>query len=169
MEQRVEIIRDARSGDAGQICLIYDHYILDTIITFEERPVPVEEMQQRIVQTTASLPWLVLEVDGRIEGYAYASAWRSREAYRFSVESTIYLHHACIGKGYGKRLYAALIAALQSRNLHSIVGVIALPNEKSVALHERLGFHQVALLQQIGRKFDQWVDVGLWQLILPLC
>jgi L-amino acid N-acyltransferase YncA len=162
----VVTIRDVKLGDAEAISHIYNHYVINTIVSFEDLPVPAEEMKQRIMQTTSNLPWLVIEEAGHINGYAYASSWKSRGAYRFCAESTIYLHPACIGKGYGRKLYEALISTLHSRNLHCVIGVIALPNEKSVALHEGLGFHQVAHLQQIGRKFDQWIDVGFWELIL---
>jgi phosphinothricin acetyltransferase len=124
-------------------------------------------MEQRIAETLAvPLPWLVAEVSGQIVGYAYASKWKGRCAYRFSVESTVYIDPACIGKGFGLRLYSALIDAIRALSMHAAIGGIALPNAQSVGLHERLGFKKVAHFEQVGYKQDRWVDVGYWQLML---
>jgi L-amino acid N-acyltransferase YncA len=160
------MIREARTEDAEAICKIYNHYIINTIITFEEEPVSLGEMKDRILRVTLTFPWLVSEKNGIVNGYAYVANWKTRSAYRFSVESTIYLHPDFIGKGLGRKLYASLISDLRNRSLHSVIGVIALPNESSVALHERLGFQKVAHLKEVGWKFNQWIDVGYWQLIL---
>jgi L-amino acid N-acyltransferase YncA len=159
------MIRNVKIEDAGAICDIYNHYVQNTFITFEEDPVPVDEMRSRIADLTPSLPWLVSEENGKVVGYAYASQWKSRCAYRFSVESTIYLHADFIGKGLGKRLYESLISELRNRSFHGTIGGIALPNEGSVALHESLGFVKVAHFREVGRKFGRWVDVGYWQLL----
>jgi L-amino acid N-acyltransferase YncA len=160
------MIREARTEDEEAICKIYNHYIINTIITFEEEPVSLGEMKDRILRVTLTFPWLVSEKNGIVNGYAYVANWKTRSAYRFSVESTIYLHPDFIGKGLGRKLYASLISDLRNRSLHSVIGVIALPNESSVALHERLGFQKVAHLKEVGWKFNQWIDVGYWQLIL---
>jgi L-amino acid N-acyltransferase YncA len=160
------MIRNVNIEDAGAICDIYNHYVLNTTITFEEEPVSIKEMQGRIVEVTASLPWSVSEESGKVIGYAFASNWKSRCAYRFSVESTVYLHPDFIGKGIGRRLYESLISELRNRSLHGVIGGIALPNEGSVALHERLGFIKVAHFKEVGLKFGQWIDVGYWQLLL---
>lgn len=123
-------------------------------------------MKQRIENVSASLPWYVEEQDGEILGYAYATPWRVRSAYRFSVESTVYVAASHAGKGIGKRLYQTLIADLRQRGIHVVLGGIAQPNVASVALHESLGFEKVAHFKDVGRKFEQWVDVGYWELRL---
>jgi L-amino acid N-acyltransferase YncA len=158
------MIREARPEDAEAMCRIYNHYVINTIITFEEEPISLKEMKDRIVKVTRTLPWLVWEENGTVNGYAYASNWKTRSAYRFSVESTIYLHPDVIGRGLGRKLYASLLSELRSRFLHCVIGVIALPNESSVALHERLGFQKVAHFKEVGWKFNHWIDVGCWQL-----
>jgi phosphinothricin acetyltransferase len=124
-------------------------------------------MAQRVSDVQdAGLPWLVLEVEGRVRGYAYATRWRVRPAYRNSVESTVYLEHDAAGSGWGTDLYLALIDALRGKGLHLVIGGIALPNERSIALHEKLGFAKVAHFSEVGFKFGQWHDVGYWQLRL---
>jgi L-amino acid N-acyltransferase YncA len=161
-----EAIRPATRNDAAAICDIYNHYVLNTVISFETEAVSVDEMAARIEETLTQFPWLVYEVEGRIIGYAYASKWRLRRAYQHSVEGSIYLVQDYAGRGVGTLLYQTLINELTKQNVHAVLGGIALPNSGSVALHEKLGFVKVAHLPQIGRKFDQWLDVGYWQLIL---
>jgi len=160
------MIRSVDTEDTEAICSIYNHYVKNTISTFEEKPVSKEEMKDRIAKVTVSLPWIVLEENGEINGYAYASNWKIRSAYRFSVESSIYLRPDFIGKGTGRILYEALISKLSNLSLHTVIGGIALPNESSVALHERLGFIKVAHFKEFGWKFNQWIDVGYWELLL---
>jgi L-amino acid N-acyltransferase YncA len=160
------MIRPAMSQDAAAICAIYNHYIAHSIITFEETSVSADEMAGRIAEISASLPWLVCELDGSIVGYAYASPWKSRCAYRYSVETTVYLAESVTGKGIGSQLYSALLADLRGRSLHSVIGGVALPNAASVALHEKFGFEKVAHFKQVGWKFDRWIDVGYWELML---
>ena len=155
----------AAAGDAGAIAEIYNHYVATSVITFEEVPVSLQEMARRIGEAgSASLPWLVAERQGKVAGYAYASPWKARSAYRFSVEVTVYVDPGRPREGIGRRLYEELLAALRARGIHSAFGVIALPNEASVALHERFGFVKVAHLREVGFKFDRWIDVGYWQL-----
>lgn len=160
------MIRSATIEDAAQLCDIYNHYILQTVITFEEQPVTVEEMAQRVQDTLQNLPWLVWEEGHRLLGFCYASRWKGRCAYRYSAESTIYLRPDAAGKRLGSRLYAALLGELKQRRFHTVIGGIALPNPASVALHERFGFERVAQFKQVGHKFGQWIDVGYWQLLL---
>jgi phosphinothricin acetyltransferase len=160
------MIRACVAADAAAIATIYNHYVLETVITFEEAPVPTAEMAQRIAEVTARFPWLVAEEDDAIVGYAYAAPWKARSAYRFAVESTVYLAPGHRGRGVGTALYRGLIDALRKLDVHCAVGGIALPNVASVALHEKLGFKKIGQFVEIGRKFDRWVDVGYWELIL---
>ena len=160
-------IRAATSADAEAICAVYNHYIAHTTISFEEAPVTPADMAQRITDVNAAnLPWLVLHDGGTLVGYAYATKWRVRQAYRFSVETSVYLDRHHTGKGAGKMLYEALLEELRQRELHLAIAGIAQPNEASVRLHERLGFKKVAHFAEVGRKFGDWIDVGYWQLPL---
>lgn len=159
-------IRPATPDDARVIAAIYNHYVANTVITFEETPVRPAEMARRIRAVIPALPWYVLERDGRLAGYAYASPWRQRSAYRHSVETTIYLDARFAGQGLGLVLYRVLLDDLRHRGLHMAFGVIALPNPASVALHEKCGFTRAGQLSEAGWKFDRWVDVGYWQLML---
>jgi phosphinothricin acetyltransferase len=161
-----ETIRAVTEADSSAICEIYNHYIEHSIITFEETPVAVEEMAVRIGEITAALPWYVFDRAGEVLGYAYASAWKSRCAYRYSAETTVYLAERATGQRIGTRLYERLISELRSKSFHNAIGGIALPNEASVALHESLGFEKVAHFKQVGWKFDRWIDVGYWELLL---
>lgn len=160
------MIRTCTAADSTAIAAIYNHYVRETIITFEETSVTAAEMARRIGETTARFPWLVFEDGGGVVGWAYATAWKSRSAYRFSVESTVYVAASHQRRGIATELYGALLAELKDRGLHSVAGGIALPNPASVALHEKLGFKKVAQFLEVGRKFDRWIDVGYWQLIL---
>lgn len=160
-------IRSASEADAAAITRIYNHYISNTCITFETEVVQASEMALRIGDTLAiPLPWLVAEVDQEIVGYAYASRWKGRCAYRFAVESTIYLDPVKTGKGIGMKLYSDLIEAIRAHSMCSVIGGISLPNEASIRLHESLGFRKVGHFERVGYKLDRWVDVGYWQLQL---
>lgn len=161
------MIRPALASDADAIAHIYNHYIRNTTVTFEEMQVSAQEIAARIEELGAtSLPWLVLEHERKMVGYAYASKWKGRCAYRFSVESTVYLDPAYTGRGLGTSLYAALFAALRDKGMHVVIGGIALPNAASVALHEKLGLEKVAHFKEVGFKFERWIDVGYWQMKL---
>ena len=160
-------IRPAAPADAAAIARIYNYYIRNTVITFEEEPVSTQAMAARVADVqSASLPWLVAETQGAIAGYAYATKWKVRSAYRYSVETSIYLENGSEGRGIGTRLYSELLSLLRAKGVHVAIGGAALPNEASVALHERLGFERVATFRQVGFKHDRWVDVAYWQLML---
>lgn len=160
-------IRDAHVEDAEPFASIYNHFVLTTSISFEEAEVPVIEMAGRIADVQgAGLPWLVAEVDGVVIGYTYATSWRVRHAYRFSVETTVYLAPASAGQGVGTMLYRALLDRLRAGGYHLAIGGIALPNPASIALHEKLGFTKAAEFREVGFKFGRWTDVGYWQLNL---
>ena len=160
------MIREVTDSDTAAICAIYNPYITGTTITFEEEIVPVEVMKGRIAEITKTHPWIVSEIDGRVVGYAYGAPWKTRTAYRHSAESTVYLDSSYCQRGLGTALYRELIERLRKARVHRLMGGIALPNEASVTLHERLGFKKVAHFDEVGWKFGQWIDVAYWQLDL---
>nr|WP_297460247.1 GNAT family N-acetyltransferase [uncultured Halomonas sp.] len=168
--QTVEItLRQADTNDAVALVEIYNHYITSSIATFEEQPITPAEMASRLVGVQdAGLPWWVAldEATGTISGYAYATRWKPRSAYRHSVEASVYLADGMIGRGLGRRLASAVLKSLDECGIHVVLAGIALPNPASVALHEALGFEKVAHLRDVGRKFERWIDVGYWQRVL---
>tara|TARA_B100002003_G_scaffold251997_1_gene299997 strand:- start:6429 stop:6920 length:492 start_codon:yes stop_codon:yes gene_type:complete len=160
------LIRHVIPADAEAIAGIYNWYITNTLITFEEEPVTGDNMSARFAMVTDENPWLVLLDDGKPIGYAYAIDWKARSAYRFSKETTVYLHHEYYGGGRGTRLMKALIDEIRKTPIHVLIAGVALPNEASVALHEKLGFRKIGQFEEVGSKFGGKVDVGYWQLIL---
>ena len=161
------MIRDATAQDAPALCAVYNHYILNTVITFEELPLTAAEFATRIEKVQqAGLPYLVAEENGAVFGFAYASRWKERSAYRFCAEASVYLAHTHTGRGWGTRLYEALFAELRKTPIRVVIGGIALPNPASVALHEKCGMKQVAHYSGVGYKFGQWIDVGSWEIEL---
>ena len=162
------MIRPATPADAAAIAAIYNHFVTNTTVTFEEEPVSSAEMTKRIENVSAlSLPWLVAETEGAVAGYAYAARWHHRHGYRFSVEVTVYLGPAFGGRGLGSRLYQQLFPVLEQQGTRVVMGVIALPNEASIALHEKFGLEKVGHFKGIGMKFGEWIDVGYWQRTFP--
>lgn len=163
-------LRTVERTDAAAIAAIYNHYVNNSTITFEENVVEAEEIAGRIGDVLSRhLPWyLAVEQDITV-GYAYATPWRSRSAYRFAVEVTVYVAQGHTGKGIGTLLYTALLDIVRKDGFHTAIAGIALPNAQSVALHERLGFEKVAHFKQVGFKMDHWIDVGYWQRILDTC
>ena len=164
----VATIRAATAVDAAALARIYNYYITDTIVTFEETPVSAVDMTSRLTETDEQkLPWLVALTGAGVQGYAYASRWKGRCAYRHSVEVTVYIEHEAVGQGLGKQLYAALFDELRRTGMHVAIAGIALPNAASVALHEKYGMRKIAHFSEVGCKFGRWVDVGYWQIVLP--
>lgn len=160
-------LRDATADDAAAIAEIYAHYVLNTTVTFEEEVVAADEIARRIGAVhDAALPWLVATQNGQVVGYAYATPWRPRSAYRFSVEVTVYVADTARGQGHGRALYVALFDRLRARGLHAVLGGITLPNDPSIALHEAMGMTKVAHLPEVGFKFGRWLDVGYWHRLL---
>jgi L-amino acid N-acyltransferase YncA len=158
------MIRPAAPGDCEAIARIYNHYILNTVVTFEEQAIAASDVAQRLkAVTAASLPWLVSQRAGEIVGYAYAGKWNTRSAYRYSVECTVYLDQSATGRGLGSELYDALFPILRRNEKHVVIAGISLPNDASVALHEKFGLKKVAHFGEVGFKFNRWVDVGYWQ------
>lgn len=160
------MIREVANKDIPAICHIYNYYIANTIITFEYEPVDVEEMTRRIEEIKTTLPFIVYESEGGIKGFAYASKWKGRCAYQFSVETTVYTDKDSMGRGIGTALYTALLDDLRQRKFHAAIAGISLPNEPSRKLHEKFGFEKVAQFKEVGYKFNKWIDVGYWELIL---
>lgn len=159
------LIRDADVQDFEKIAEIYNYYIKNSVITFEEELISASDMIERFEKIkSTNLPWLVAQKDGEILGYAYAHFWHERSAYRFTVEPSIYLDSKSTGKGVGKVLYKELLLQLKSLGIKNALSLITVPNDASITLHEKLGFEKVGLLPDVGFKFDKWLSVGFWQL-----
>lgn len=158
-------IRDATADDMAQVQQIYAHHVLSSTTTFEEVPPTVQEMQQRLADIQKQgLPWLVAEHEGRILGYCYATLYRPRPAYRYTIEDSIYLADGESGKGIGKELLAALLERCEQGPWRQIIAVIAgTQNQSSIALHRKLGFAHVGTQPDTGYKFGQWIDVVFMQ------
>ena len=159
-------VRCATLSDAEAIASIYAPYVLETAISFEERPPSAEEMAARIAATLQTHPFLVFEEAGRVLGYANGSAHLARSAYRWSANVSVYTAQDQHRRGIGRALYADLLAILARQGFHSLFAGIALPNEKSVGLHEALGFVHLGTYREVGFKFGRWHDVGYWRLAL---
>lgn len=160
-------IRDADPDrDAAACAAIYAPHVEGSPVSFEERAPSAEEMAARIERYAATHAWLVAERDGRVVGYAYATAFNERPAYRWSAGVSVYVAEGERGRGTGRALYTALFDCLRRRGFRMACAGITLPNEASVALHERLGFEPVGVNREIGWKHGAWRDVGWWQLEL---
>lgn len=156
-------IRPASLDDAAAFAALYNPFVLNTTITYELEAVSTEAMAARILARQAAHAWLTLADGETILGYGYYGSFRERAAYRHVVESSLYLAPAAHGRGLGRALYEALIAHAQAQGYREMIGVIALPNPRSICLHEALGFEQVGLLARSGYKFGQYLDTALWQ------
>lgn len=158
------LIRLAGRADAASIAEVYRPYVEDSRISFEEQAPGAGEMARRILGDRPGFhPWLVAEEDNEIKGFASSSPFRSRPAYRWSVETGIYLAAGAHGRGIGKALLIMLTDLLERQGYVAAIGAIALPNDPSVRLHEALGFVPAGAYRGTGFKFGQWIDVGLWQ------
>ena len=159
-------IRLATSDDAGWIAGIYAPYVRDTVISFEMEPPSAEEMARRIETTLQTYPWLVAEDAGQPLGYAYASPHRTRAAYRWSCDVSVYIAPQAQRRSVGTKLYVRLLDMLEEQGFRNAFAGIALPNAASIALHERLGFTHLGTYRDVGYKLGAWHDVGWWQKIL---
>ncbi|HEX5526205.1 MAG TPA: arsinothricin resistance N-acetyltransferase ArsN1 family B [Solirubrobacterales bacterium] len=160
-------IRDADPPrDATACAAIYAPHVEGSAVSFEERAPSAEEMAARIGRYAATHAWLVAEREGGVVGYAYATAFNERPAYRWSASVSVYIAAESRGQGVGRALYEALFERLRERGFRMACAGITLPNEASVALHERLGFEPVGVNREIGWKQGAWRDVGWWQLEL---
>lgn len=160
------MIRDVLVSDARRIHEIYNKYVVESRATFREQPVSLKEIETQIQKIIENFPWLVYEEDDHIVGYTYADKWKEKTAYRYTVETSIYLDSEYLGKGIGSKLKEAMIKELRNRGFHCVISAISLPNPASVAMCEKFGFQKVGQLREIGYKFDEWIDVGYWQLLL---
>lgn len=149
--------------DAGACAAIYAPFVRDTPVSFEERPPSESEVAQRIATVSGGYPWLVAEVAGEVAGYAYACEHRARVAYRWAADVAVYVAEGRRGQGVGRALYGGLIPLLSRQGLRIACAGITLPNDASVALHERFGFELVGVFRRIGWKAGAWHDVGWWQ------
>lgn len=161
-------LRDATPDDVPAIRAIYAHHVQHGRASFEEVEPTVDDMRLRFAEVRRKgLPYIVAERDGEILGYAYASSYRARSAYRFAIEDSIYIDHRHMGEGLGRALLAELIARCENGPWRQMVAVVALTSSGegagSVAVHERLGFRTVGRLESVGLKHGQWIDTLLMQ------
>lgn len=156
----------AREEDAEQIAAIYAPVVRETAISFEVDPPDAPEMRERIARTVEQYPWLVCETAGEVRGYAYAGAHRTRAAYQWAVDTTVYVHALHRRKGVGRALYTALLGVLPLQRYYNAYAGIALPNPGSVRLHEAVGFVPLGIYHQVGFKLGKWNDVGWWECVL---
>jgi L-amino acid N-acyltransferase YncA len=154
------LIRAALISDASAMLAIYAPVVRDTAISFELEAPTLQEFEERIRKYSKSWAWLVAEVNGEVVGYAYGSSHRERLAYQWSTETTVYVAESARGQGVGNLLYRELMPALAAKGYCNAYAAIASPNVGSVALHEKVGFRSIGVFPSVGRKFDQWHDVG---------
>lgn len=159
MSDRLEI-RPVELSEASLLVDIYAPYVLETAISFEMEPPSVSDFTRRIEQLTADYPWLVATLDSTVVGYAYAGPHRTRAAYQYSVETSVYVAQESHGRQIGFTLYWRLLSELSRREYRNAYAGITLPNAASVALHNKMGFEQIGVFPQVGFKFDCWHDVA---------
>jgi L-amino acid N-acyltransferase YncA len=160
------MIRNVHINDAQQLLDIYNYYVINTVVTFDLEALLLDVFKEKIITISSDYPFIVYEENNEILGYAYGSKFRPKSAYNNTIESTVYLKHGEQGKQIGSKLYSELLSKLKLQNVHVVLGVLTLPNDASVKLHEKFGFIQVAHLKEVGLKFGNWQDVGFWQLTL---
>lgn len=158
-------LRPATPNDAAAIAAIYAPYVVSSAATFETEPPTARDMRTRIQGAADVYPWIVAvdEASGVIMGYAYASVFHRRAAYRFTAETSVYVAGHIQGQGVGRMLYPALIATLREQDFTQALALIALPNDYSIRLHEACGFRRTGVFREVGYKDQRWVDVGIWQ------
>ena len=160
------MIRSVHIDDASALLDIYNYYVLNTTVNFDIDPLSLETFTDKINHIVSEYPYIVYEENNEILGFAYGSRFRPRPAYNYTSESTVYVKHTAHGKQIGSKLYAELIRLLKETDLHTVLGVLTVPNEASINLHEKFGFEQVAHLKEVGLKFGEWQNIGIWQLKL---
>jgi L-amino acid N-acyltransferase YncA len=165
----IRTIRDATTGDLARVAALYGREVRTGTATFELTPPTVDEMAHRFAAVKRhDLPWLVAELDGDFAGYAYASPFRPRPAYRYGVEGSIYVEAEARRHGVGRALLEALVERVRALGLRHVIGAISDSDTSaaSIALHHSLGFRDAGVYRQVGWKFDRWLDVTLMQLDL---
>ncbi|WP_109125525.1 GNAT family N-acetyltransferase [Dyella sp. C11] len=160
------MIRIALADDATAFHDIYTPSVLHGVETFETELPGVDAMRERVVTRLRQYPWIVWEEDGRVLAYAYASRFRERAAYDWIAETSIYVHPDARRRGIARRLYGAQLDAMRLQGINQAVGVITLPGQSSVTMHESMGFTPAGVWRSSGYKLGQWWDVGVWQLQL---
>ena len=160
-------IRAATPDDAGAIAAIYAPHVLTGTVSFETDPPDARQMRTRMAASEGLYPWIVAttgsEEDGGVIGYAYATRFRDRPAYRYVVETSIYVADTAQRQGAGRLLYEALIDTLRAQGFVHAIGALALPNDASITLHESVGFRRAGVYREVGYKHGRWIDVGIWQ------
>jgi phosphinothricin acetyltransferase len=159
------VIRTAVPADAAQVAAIFAHYVMTSVATFEEVPPTAADWQRRLDDLAGwNLPFLAAESDGVVAGFAYASPWRPKPAYRHTVEDTVYISPGCTGRGIGSALLGRLLAGCADAGARQVIAVIAdTGSDASAALHRRFGFSEAGRLSAFGRKHGRWVDTVLMQ------
>lgn len=159
-------VRAATPEDAGAIAAIYAPHVLAGTVSFETEAPDARAMRTRMASSQGLYPWMVATngaETGGVLGYAYATRFSEREAYRWAVETTIYIADVAQRQGVGRLLYEALIDTVRAQGFTQAIGRIALPNNQSIGLHESVGFRRAGVFREIGYKQGQWIDVGYWQ------
>ena len=146
------MIRKVKEEDAAEICGIYNPFVSESTVSFEERPVEVEEMKRRIREISEHCPYLVYEEAGSVMGYSYAHPWKIRAAYSTTMETTVYVSPEAEGRGVGTVLMKRMIEECRRMGVHSLIACITSDNERSIAFHEKLGFEAVSRYREVGRK-----------------
>ena len=160
------MIRKVDLQDTKAITGIYNEYVVNSVATFETEPLTEEEMQSRIARLSVQFPYFVYETDGEVIGYCYAHPWKEKAAYKYTLETTVYLSPEKVGKGVGKMLMLRLIDECRTAGYHVLIACITEGNEASFALHSKLGYKQVSHFEKVGLKFDRWLGVVDYELIL---
>ena len=146
---------------------IYNHYILNTNVTFEVEALASGEMAKRIEKKIKDNPWIVYEEDNKILGYAYVGEFRERIAYKFTKEVTIYLDKSVVRRGIGTKLMEALIERCKTEyDIHTLISVVTVPNASSISIHKKFGFERVGYFKEVGFKNNKWLDVEYLQLMI---
>ena len=159
------VVRAAVPADAAQVAAIFAYYVATSVATFEEVAPTAADWRRRLDELAGrNLPFLVAEADGSVCGFAYASPWRPKPAYRHTVEDTVYLSPGCTGRGIGSALLGGLLAGCAAAGARQVIAVIAdTGSDASAALHRRLGFTEAGRLSAVGRKHGRWIDTLLMQ------
>ena len=160
------MIREVKLQDAGAIVAIYNKYIEQSVITFETEPLREETMRSRIAEISSRYPYFVYEAEDGILGYCYAHPWKEKAAYKYTLETTIYLSPRCTGKGIGKQLMRKLVEECRLRGYRALIACITEGNEASNSLHLKLGFKRVSHFEKVGLKLGRWLDVDDYELLL---